>query len=588
MEKRVLLLISFSFIIFFLSSSSNWAKECIPVKVGDPFPPFSLKNNLRKEEIKSLRLSPKKLLSLKDFTSEIIFIELLNVYCHTCQLQVPIFNKLWDMIQADKILQSKVSILGITVGNNTKEINKFRKSFNAKYPVLADPSKEVFNCLGNLKGTPQTYLLRKDSLGKWYVLYHHRGAVNSHETYLKKIKELFKTNLEGIEPGYRVPSLFLKTLKTRYPNKSIENKRLLIYFPSLTTFPLDDDIRNTASQMKVLLSLITEERLAIIIAGFLNQVFPLEELEVLKKISNIFLIEDDMGMLASRFEVAENPLIHLVNDSGRIIYRADSLALTRAEELLKGKVTQLKPKLTEKKLLELIQESMKETNSTIKRIGEKELNNGETIYLGFTNAEKEEASLFGRVVSKYSICDICHDIHYYYILDQNGYLVFFNPIHITKYGNVSWNQKDIEKIKSRTIGKDTFKHLSFDPYLDAVSQATMSSYLIFEGLNETKTVLENFKDSGFRKEYWKEICLNNLCQIKKAITMLKKRGITDSFTLEDQTSLDIKKIETLLPSYKLPQCPNDGKYLLIGEIPICSVHGMNLKPCLEDTQLADE
>ena len=389
--------------------------------------------------------------------------------------------------------------------------------------------------------------------------------------------------MEGVEPGYNVPQLFLTTLKARYPHESFDKKRLLIYFPSPTIFPLDDDMRNTASQMKVLLSLGTEDRLTIVIIGFLNRIFPLKELEMLKKIPHIFLLEDGMGMLASLFKTAENPLICLVNDSGRIVYRADSLTRARAEELLRGKAPQLKPSLTEGELLELMQKSMNAVNRTIERVEEKELESGGAIYLGFTNAEKEEASLFGKIVSKYSICDVCHDIHYYYILDQNGYVVSFNPIHITKYGNVSWNQNDIEKIKSRILGKDVFKNLSFNPYVDAVSQATMSSYLIFDGLNEAKIELKDFKDSGFRKEYWRKICLNNLCQIKKSLELLKKKGITDSITLEDHTTLDVEKLKIHLPSHKLSKCPNGGKYLLIGEIPICSVHGMNLQPCPEES-----
>lgn len=587
MAKRILVIIYFILFISLFELPAGLAKECIPAKVGDPFPPFSLENNLSKTEIDTLKLSPKENVSLQDFTSEIILVELMNVYCHTCQLQVPVFNQLLEAVQSDPIIAPKVSVLAITVGNTAKEIKKFQKTFDARYSILPDPSKDVFNCLGNLKGTPQTYLLRKDVSGAWYILYHHRGGVGSYETYLKKIKELYKSDLEGVEPGFKLPQLFYRVLNKKYPSKSYEKKRWLIYFPSLTIFPIDYDIRNTASQMKVLLSLISEENLAIIIVGFLDQVFPPEELDILKKISNVFLLEDTMGMLKSRFEIGGNPLICLVNESGRIVYRADSLAIARAEELLKGKVAQLKPNLTEEEILERIQQSMKEADNTIEKVEKKELENGETIYLGFANAKDGEASLFGRVVSKYSICDVCHDVHYYYILDQNGHVVAFHPIHITKYGNVTWEEKDSEKITSRFIGKDAFKNLPFDPSVDAVSQATMSSQLIFDGLNETKIVFEDFKDNGFRKEYWRELCLNNLCQIKRAISTLKKKGSSERFTLEDQTSLDMAKLRTRLPSYELSACPNGGKYLLIGEIPICSIHGMNLNPCPETTESAD-
>ena len=261
---------------------------------------------------------------------------------------------------------------------------------------------------------------------------------------------------------------------------------MLVYFPSANISQLENDVRNTTTQMKVLLSLIGEENLTIVIIGFLKQLFSPEELELLGKTSHIFLIDDAAGSLKSRFVVAENPLICLVNDSGRITFRGDSLTPARAEELLKGKTAQLKPNLTEKELLELMQQSMKESNKSIKRVDKKELENGEILYLGFANAPGEEAPVLGRVVSKYSICDICHDIHYYFIFDQNGYILSFIPIHITKYGNVTLDQKDIAKLQSRVTGKDLFRTIPYDPFVDSVTQATMSSYLIFEGLNETK------------------------------------------------------------------------------------------------------
>jgi hypothetical protein len=570
--------------VLMLSSPLSHAQECKLVKVGDPFPFFTLTSNLTLEEQESLNLPAEKTISFEQFTTDILIVELLNIYCHTCQQQVPIFNQLWDTIQTDTILKDKVAILGITVGNNAREVVKFKKSFKPQYPILADQDKEVFNCLGNLKGTPQTYILKKDPSGKWYIQHHHRGAVSSPETYLRKVKELLKGSLEGVEPGYKIPLPFIQTLKKRYPNQSFDQTEMLIYFPSANTSPLEGDMRNTTTQMKVLLSLISEESLAIVIIGFLEQLFAPEELELLQKTSHIFLVDDTTGELKSRFGVAENPLICLVNDSGRITFRADALTRPRAEELLKGKVSQLKPNLTEKELLERVQQAMKEANNNIRRIEKKELEKGEIIYLGFINTPGEEAPLLARVVSKYSICDVCHDIHYYFIFDQRGYLVSFKPIHITKYGNVLFDQNDIAKIQSGVTGKDLFQNIPFDPFVDSVSQATMSSYLIFEGLNDTKEILGDFKGNGFRKTHWKETCLSHLCQIKYVLRRLGEKGITEELTMADQTSINMEKIKPYLSSPEFSECPNEGKYLLIGEIPICSIHGMNLNPCPEGTK----
>jgi hypothetical protein len=581
MVKKNFALVVFSFLIILLYVAHGLAQEPFPVMVGDPFPPFSLENNLSTQEINSLQLPRKEFITLEDFTSELLLVELLNVHCHTCKEQVPVFNQLWDSLQSDKILKNRAALIGITVGNNTQEIAAFQKSFTPRYPIIADPLKEVFNTLGNMQGTPQTYILRKDPSGIWFVLYHHTGPVNSHEIYLRKIEELYKTDLEGLDPGYKVPRLLLATLKKKFPGAFFENKRVLLYFPPLDTFPFADDIRNPGPQMKVLYSFINEEKLATVIISTPNRTFPQQELEKAQKTPTIFLLADKGGALASRFEVGDDPLVCLVNDSGRIVYRAPSLDYARAEELVQGKVTRLTPNLTRKELFKLMQNAMKTVENKIERIEEKELDEGGKIYLGFVKATTRDASLFGRIVSKYSICDICHDVHFYYILDDNGRLVYFSPINLTKFGNVTWDQQDVEKLQSGVAGKDLFKTLPFDPYVDAVSQATMTSYLIFEGLNETKSVLKNYSGGGFRKAHWRTICLHNLCEIQEVLAQLEKKAQAASFTLGDKTTLDTGKLKQYLPSRTASQCPIGGNYLLMGKNPLCSVHGMNTEACLE-------
>ena len=160
--------------------------------VGDPFPQFTLPNNLDKQTRKTLGLPEKESIGLQDLPFEIILIEFLNVHCHTCKEQVPVFNQLWKALQADEVLKSRATLLGLTVGNNVKEIKAFQKSFDAVYPLLADSSKKVYDSMGDLKGTPQTYLLKKDSSGTWYIVYHHSGAVSSHEVYLKENRGFVK------------------------------------------------------------------------------------------------------------------------------------------------------------------------------------------------------------------------------------------------------------------------------------------------------------------------------------------------------------------------------------------------------------
>jgi len=561
--------------VVFGSALSGRAVRSTPVLVGDPFPSITLKNTLSKQDVTALGLPAKESIGLQDFPFEIILVEFLNVHCHTCKEQAPVFSRLWKSLQSHRELKSRAALLGITVGNTVNEIKAFKKSFHADYPLLADPSKKVFNSLGDLKGTPQTYLLKKDQAGMWYIVYHHSGAVSSHEVYLKKMEEVFKRDLEGIEPGYRVPRILFTMLGSDYPVESFQKKRLLLYFPSQSAFPLAEDIRNTTPQMQVLLSL-TGADLPLVLIGPLNLIFSAQDLASLRDHSGIFLLQDDEEELVTRFAVGEGPLVSLVNGSGRIVYRARSLTSGKAKGLLQGTADELTPNLTERELLRMMQGSMRAVESTVERVEAQELENGEVIYLGFASGALENKALFGRIVSKYSICDICHDTHFYYIIDQEGRLVYFNPIHVTKYGNLNWNHQDIVTLRSRLLGKDLFKPLPFDPSVDAVSQATMSSYLIFEGINETKSVLKDYSEKGFRGEYWRGLCRKNLQQLEEIVALFAEKNPAQGFTLEDGTTLDREKLKQALPDQSVPACPTKGNYLFIGESPVCSIHGMNV------------
>ncbi len=576
MMRRVLKSGLISFFIIFCCIFSTVSEGAAPVLVGDPFPQFTLHNNIDKQTRKALRLPEKDSIGLQDLPFEIILIEFLNVHCHTCKEQVPVFNQLWKAIQADGVLTSRATLLGVTVGNNVEEIKAFQKSFDAVYPLIADSSKKVYDSMGDLKGTPQTYLLKKDSSGTWYIVYHHSGAVSSHEVYLKKIEDLLKGDLEGVEPGYNVPQVFFTNLETAYPDESFNQKRLILYFPVLTVFPLEGDMRNRAPQMKVLRSLVSEGASALVIVGPLSQIFSSQDLKVLGETPDIYLLEDDEGTLVNLFAVAEEPLVTLVNDSGRVVDRASSLTLARAQELLQGKSAQLTPNLTERELLNLMKGSMKAVDDSIERVEKRELENGVIIYLGFENEQTPDASLIGRIVSKYSICDVCHDVHFYYLMDPDGKLIYFNPIHVTKYGNINWNSEDIMTIKTRVMEKNLFQPLPFDPAVDAVSQATMSSFLIFEGLNETKSVLGDFSDSGFRKDYWRELCFQQLRKLKEVLALFKEQYPGDDFTKADKTTLDLEKLQKKLPAQTVPRCPTRGDYLLMGDNPMCSAHGMSM------------
>ncbi len=64
------------------------------LNVGDPFPDFTVANTLDKQGSSYLKVPHTKDIQLAAIPYDVVIVEFLNVYCHTCRLQVPIFNKL--------------------------------------------------------------------------------------------------------------------------------------------------------------------------------------------------------------------------------------------------------------------------------------------------------------------------------------------------------------------------------------------------------------------------------------------------------------------------------------------------------------
>jgi hypothetical protein len=77
------------------------------------------------------------------------------------------------------------------------------------------------------------------------------------------------------------------------------------------------------------------------------------------------------------------------------------------------------------------------------------------------------------------ICDLCHTILFALAFDTEGVVRGFLPLYVAKYGNAAWNEADVKHTNTRLVGKasDT---LAFNPEVDAVTSATLSSTLIFD------------------------------------------------------------------------------------------------------------
>lgn len=68
---------------------------------------------------------------------------------------------------------------------------------------------------------------------------------------------------------------------------------------------------------------------------------------------------------------------------------------------------------------------------------------------------------------------------------------------MTKDGNVLLNEEDVAKMHERVVGQYLTAPRPFDPKVDAVTSATISSALIFDSIAQGEALLKELRDKGY-------------------------------------------------------------------------------------------
>ena len=127
------------------------------------------------------------------------------------------------------------------------------------------------------------------------------------------------------------------------------------------------------------------------------------------------------------------------------------------------------------------------------------LPDNEEIYVGETQAGNQKSYLFSKLASRAPTCDICHATHFFFTFDEKGMVINFSPLQVTKVDNVSWDDKEVEKMRQRLVGRSILHPVDFDLQVDSVSAATMTAALIVDSVNKAKNLYEGLKSKGYIK-----------------------------------------------------------------------------------------
>ena len=216
----------------------------------------------------------------------------------------------------------------------------------------------------------------------------------------------------------------------------------------------------------------------------------------------IVLVRNDEGKLSlvadthkgTRFNYKKTltELQALLNEKASVIQKAG--------EAIEDSWVKAEPVLPEEELVERIKEAFEEEGEGLSEFKPLQVQTVGTVYTGLTNQGGKGKRLFAMPVSSPVPCDVCHDVHFFYLFDVSGKIRSFIPIQLTKYGNDPLNEKDIEKLRERIVGHYIFERFDYDLKVDAVSAATITSSVVYKNIQDGKAVYDALVKEGLIEE----------------------------------------------------------------------------------------
>ena len=156
------------------------------------------------------------------------------------------------------------------------------------------------------------------------------------------------------------------------------------------------------------------------------------------------------------------------------------------------------PLYPEPELQTKVREAMIATGGTISEFAPVDVGGGRKVYTALLQQGDSTQRIFADVISRTSVCDICHDVHFIYVFDSDGKIIGFTPLHLTKLGNRTWDEKEVGWMRKRVVGRYLTAPKPFDPKVDAVTSATMTSAIIFDSIAQGEKLLQALHEQGLR------------------------------------------------------------------------------------------
>jgi thiol-disulfide isomerase/thioredoxin len=161
--------------------------------VGKSFPIFTLPMPDNEGEKIYLGLSGKGHFGIGQIKTQVLLIEIFSFYCPHCQRIAAQVNELYQKLQEDADMKTKLKLIGIGVRNSDYEVDLFRKRYKVLFPLFPDQSGDISEKL-DVKGTPTFIAVKLNDNGLHNQFYFEEGGFSESQQFLEEI-----INLSGLK-----------------------------------------------------------------------------------------------------------------------------------------------------------------------------------------------------------------------------------------------------------------------------------------------------------------------------------------------------------------------------------------------------
>ena len=155
-----------------------------PPEVGQTLPALTLPVPQDPAGQEMLGVQGKTSFTLADLPGDLIFIEVIGVYCPQCVKQSPGFKSLFNRLNKGKT-KGRVAMFALAAGGTDAEVRQLAATGQYLFPIVSDPDYAAHKVLGEPL-TPFTIVCRPGG----EILYTHLGIIEDVDGLYQQIKAL--------------------------------------------------------------------------------------------------------------------------------------------------------------------------------------------------------------------------------------------------------------------------------------------------------------------------------------------------------------------------------------------------------------